>query len=127
MYHNLVSKKWVLICLLTNQRGYGPIYRREYMNAIDIQITQVDRLGLLLAQIADLTQEADAIKDEIKEAATAGGPSSYEGNLYRATVVASNRQVVDYKALIADLGVSAEQLQAFTKTTAVFAVKTVSR
>ena len=53
------------------------------MKAIDIQITQVDRLGLLLAQIADLTKEADAIKDEIKEAATAGGPSSYEGNLYK--------------------------------------------
>jgi hypothetical protein len=97
------------------------------MNAIDIQITQVDRLGLLLAQIADLTKEADSIKDQIKEAATAGGPSSYEGNLYRATVVASNRQVVDYKALVADLGVSDEQLQVFTKITAVFAVKTVSR
>lgn len=97
------------------------------MQAIDIQITQVDRLGLLLAQIADLTQEADAIKDEIKNAATAGGPSSFEGNLYRATVVASNRQVVDYKGLVAELGISAEQLQAFTKTTAVFAVKTVSR
>ena len=97
------------------------------MKAIDIQITQVDRLGLLLAQIADLTKEADAIKYEIKEAATAGGPSFYEGNLYRATVVASNRQTVDYKALIAALGVSDEQLQSFTKTTAVFAVKTVSR
>jgi hypothetical protein len=97
------------------------------MQAIDIQITQVDRLGLLLAQIADLTKEADAIKDQLKEASTAGGPSSYEGNLYRATVVASNRQVVDYKALIADIGVTDEQLQMFTKTTAVFAVKTVSR
>ncbi len=87
------------------------------MNAIDIEVTQIDRLGLLLAQIADLT----------KEAATAGGPSAYEGNLYRATVVSSNRQTVDYKALVADLGVTAEQLAAFTKTTAVFAVKTVSR
>jgi len=127
MYQHLVSKKWVLTYLVINQRGLGPIYRREYMQAIDIQITQVDRLGLLLAQIADLTKEADAIKDQLKEASTAGGPSSYEGNLYRATVVASNRQVVDYKALIADIGVTDEQLQMFTKTTAVFAVKTVSR
>ena len=97
------------------------------MKAIDIQITQIDRLGLLLAQIADLTKEADVIKDQIKDAATAGGPSAYEGNLYRATVVASNRQVVDYKALVADLGVTDDQLAAFTKTTAVFSVKTVSR
>jgi len=42
-------------------------------------------------------------------------------------VVSSNRQTVDYKALVADLGVTEEQLAAFTKTTAVFAVKTVSR
>jgi hypothetical protein len=97
------------------------------MNAIDIEVTQIDRLGLLLAQIADLTKEAEAIKDQIKDAATAGGPSAYEGNLYRATVVSSNRQTVDYKALAADLGVTEEQLAAFTKTTAVFAVKTVSR
>jgi hypothetical protein len=97
------------------------------MQAIDIEITQVDRLGLLLAQIADLTKEADTIKDQIKEAATAGGPSSYEGNLYRATVVASNRKVVDYKALVADIGISDEQMQMFTKITAVYAVKTVSR
>lgn len=97
------------------------------MNAIDIEITQIDRLGLLLAQIADLTKEAEAIKSNMKDAATAGGPSSFEGNLYRATVVCANRQVVDYKALIADLGVTDEQLAAFTKTTAVFSVKTVSR
>ena len=127
MYQHLVLNQWVLIYLVVNQRGYGPLLGEKKMQAIDIQITQVDRLGLLLAQIADLTKEADSIKDQIKEAATAGGQSSYEGNLYRATVVASNRQVVDYKGLVADLGVSDEQLQMFTKITAVFAVKTVSR
>ena len=127
MYQHLVLNQWVLIYLVVNQRGYGPLLGEKKMQAIDIQITQVDRLGLLLAQIADLTKEADSIKDQIKEAATAGGQSSYEGNLYRATVVASNRQVVDYKGLVADLGVTDEQLQMFTKITAVFAVKTVSR
>ena len=44
------------------------------MNANDITLTQVDTLGLLLAQIAELTAKADAIKDELKDAATAGGP-----------------------------------------------------
>ena len=31
MYQHLVLKKWVLIYLLINQRGFGPIYRREKM------------------------------------------------------------------------------------------------
>jgi hypothetical protein len=34
---------------------------------------------------------------------------------------------VDYKGLVADLGITDEQLQMFTKITAVFSVKTVSR
>ena len=97
------------------------------MNTIDIQITEIDRLGLLLAQIADLTAQADAIKDRLKDAATLGPTVAFEGNLYRATVVSSNRTTVDYKALVAELGVTDQQLATFTKTTAVFLVKTVSR
>ena len=42
------------------------------MNANDISLTKVDELGMLLAQIADLTKRADAIKDSLKDAATAG-------------------------------------------------------
>jgi len=98
------------------------------MNPIDITLTSVDQLGLLLAQIADLTKQADAIKDGIKEAATApGGQKVYEGNLFKATFVESNRSTVDYKSLCADLGVTADQLAQYTKTTAVFSVKTTSR
>ena len=97
------------------------------MNAIDIEVTQIDRLGLLLAQIADLTKEAESIKNAMKDAATAGGPSAFEGNLYKATVVCANRKVVDYSALLAELGCTDDQLATFTKTTAVFSVKTVSR
>jgi len=98
------------------------------MNPLDITLTSVDQLGLLLAQIADLTKQADAIKDGIKEAATApDGQKVYEGNLFKATCVESNRSTVDYKALCADLGVTADQLAQYTKTTAVFSVKTTSR
>lgn len=97
------------------------------MNVNDIQITSVDQLGLLLAQIADLTKQADAIKDAIKDVATAGGAKVFEGNLYKSTFIETNRSTVDYKALCADLGVTADQLAQYTKTTAVFSVKTTSR
>ena len=50
------------------------------MNANDISLTQVDTLGLLLAQIAELTAKADAIKDSIKDAATAGGAKVVEAS-----------------------------------------------
>jgi len=97
------------------------------MQANDISLTQVDVLGNLLAQIAELTKQADAIKDGIKDAASAGGDKVVEGNLYKATYIETNRSVVDYKKLCADLGVSAEQVASYTRTTAVFSVKVTSR
>jgi hypothetical protein len=87
------------------------------MNANDISLTQVDTLGYLLSQIAELTKKADAIKDGIKDAASAGGDKVIEGNL----------SVVDTKALYAALGITADQIAQYTKTTAVFSVKVTSR
>ena len=97
------------------------------MKANDISLTQVDVLGHLLAQIAELTKQADAIKDGIKESASAGGNKVVEGNLFKATYIESNRSVVDNKALFAELGATAEQIARHTKTTAVFSVKVTSR
>jgi hypothetical protein len=89
--------------------------------------TDVDTLGALLAQISDLTKQADKIKDAIKNDASLGGPKVVEGDLFKATYVEANRSVVDYKALIAELGCTDEQLALFTKTTAVFSVKVTSK
>jgi hypothetical protein len=97
------------------------------MKSNDIQLTQVDVLGNLLAQIAELTKQADSIKDGIKDAASAGGDKVVEGNLFKATYIESNRSVVDNKALFAELGATAEQIARHTKTTAVFSVKVTSR
>ena len=98
------------------------------MKTVDIQLTQIDELGTLLATIADLTSKADAIKDELKDAATApGGSKVFEGNLFKATVVEANRSTIDYKSLLADLGISSDVVAKYTKTTAVFSVKTTSR
>lgn len=98
------------------------------MKTTDIITTDIDRLGMLLAQISDLTAEADKIKDNLKDAATApGGSKIFEGNLFKATVVEANRSTVDYKTLLADLGVSADIVAKYTKTAAVFSVKTTTR
>jgi len=98
------------------------------MQVTEIALNQVDELGMLLAQIADLTARADSIKDGIKDAATAaGGAKVYEGAMFKATFIESNRSTVDYKKLCADIGVTADQLAAYTKTTAVFSVKTTTR
>jgi hypothetical protein len=91
-------------------------------------LNNIDTLGTLLAQIADLEKQASAIKDDLKDSATApGGSKVFEGDLFKATVVESNRSTIDWKQLSADLGIDAETLAKYTKTAAVFAVKVTSR
>jgi hypothetical protein len=91
-------------------------------------LNNIDTLGTLLAQIADLEKQASAIKDDLKDSATApGGSNVFEGDLFKATVVESNRSTIDWKKLSADLGIDAETLAKYTKTAAVFAVKVTSR
>ena len=92
------------------------------------ELTNIDTLGALLAEIADLEKRAEAIKDELKDAATAfNGSKVFEGTLFKATVSESNRSTVDWKKLAADLGIDAETLAKYTKTAAVFSVKVTSR
>ena len=93
----------------------------------DLNLNQVDLLGNLLAQIADLQKQAEVIKDSIKDSASAGGDKIVEGALFKATYIESNRSVVDYKKLLKDLGISAEKIAEYTSTTAVFSVKVTSR
>jgi hypothetical protein len=91
-------------------------------------LNNIDTLGALLAQIADLEKQANAIKDDLKDSATApGGSKVFEGDLFKATVVESNRSTIDWKQLSADLGISADVLAKYTKTAAVFSVKVTSR
>jgi hypothetical protein len=95
------------------------------MNAIDISLTQIDELGLLLAQIADLTTKADKIKDAIKDSASKGGPKVVEGNLFKATYSESNRVLFDKEKFVKAFG-EAEYAK-FTKVSASFSVKTTAR
>lgn len=92
------------------------------MKATDISLTQVDQLGFLLAQIADLQAQADTIKDAIKDAGV-----SLEGNLFKATYTETNRKSVDTKTMFKDLNIDSVTIEKYTKTTAVFSVKVTSR
>jgi hypothetical protein len=95
------------------------------MDANNIALTQIDELGLLLAQIADLEKRANKIKAEIKDAASKGGPKVIEGNLYKATYTETNRTIFDQEKFIKAFGEA--EFAKWTKTTAVFSVKTTTR
>ena len=89
---------------------------------MDIQLNQVDHLGMLLAQIANLEAQADVIKNELKQ--TEG---HIEGNLFKACVTLSQRATVDNKAVFAEANVPAELIAKYTKTTAVINLKVTSK
>lgn len=93
------------------------------INQVSTELTAVDRLGLLLAQIADLEEQAEVIKNELKS----GAEGVVEGNLFKANVILSQRSTVDNKAVYKALNVSDDLLAKFTKTTAVITVKVTSR
>ena len=95
------------------------------MSKVTLDSGSVDKLGVLLAQIADLTKQADAIKDAIKEAAAAGGATVIEGSLFKATYSESDRKSFDKDAFVK--ATSQANYDSFQKTSAVFSVKVTSR
>jgi len=97
------------------------------MIAITTTPSSADELGTLLAQIATLTKQADAIKDAMKDVASKGDAKVFEGALFKCTYVESNRSVVDWKGLAEELAIPADKIAAHTSTTAVFSIKTTAR
>ena len=107
----------------------------------DLKLTSVDQLGALLAEIKTLEARAEEIKNQIKDAASAGGAKVVEGVLFKATYSESNRATVDYKSIITVLADLIQQqnpqvdiksvinnlIAENTKVSAVFAVKVTSR
>lgn len=57
---------------------------------------EVDRLGLLLAQISDLTKQANDIKQSLKDAAHT---KTFDGMLFRAVVIEQERVTYDTDVL----------------------------
>jgi len=83
----------------------------------------LDRLGCIQAQIAELNEQAEVIKNAFKNA----GEGKYEGDLYKASVSMSQRDVVDYKTLLADLKVSPEVVAKYTKQSVSIAIRVTAR
>ena len=97
------------------------------MNANDLTISSVDTLGELLARIAELTAQADKIKDDIKDEASKGGAKVVEGALFKATYIESNRKSTDWKAIAKICNIPEDVIIDNTSITAVYSVKITSR
>jgi len=87
---------------------------------VELNEGSVDRLGMLLAQIADLTSESDAIKDAIKKSG-----ASLEGSFFKATLVDMDRKVFDKEFFVQQHG--AEMYEDYTKNTVCVSVRVTSR
>ena len=88
-----------------------------------ITADRIDTLGALLADIKVLTAKADAIKDDLKDSANLSGDRTFEGDAFKALYIESNVSTVDWKSLAKDLGISADVIANYTKTSARFSVK----
>lgn len=95
------------------------------MTAITNTPSSADELGTLLAQIATLTKKAEAIKDAMKDIASKGGDTVFEGALFKCTYTEADRTIFDKAAFVKVHG--EEAYNSFTKTTAVFSIKTTAR
>jgi len=86
----------------------------------------IDNLGAILANIAALEKRAEEIKKALKEEASLSGRQYFDGQLFRATYVESNRSTVDWKAIAKKLAIPADLIAAHTTTNAVYSVKVSS-
>lgn len=93
----------------------------EFQVTPAIVASYVDRLGLLKAQIADLTKQAEEIKKEL----IAKGAGAYDGHLFRATVAEVSRSFID--ADLARKHLTEKQLAKITKTCGTVAVRVTAR
>ena len=83
--------------------------------------SDVDRLGVLLAQIADLTKQANDIKKVIKQSPG----NTFEGNLFRAVVIEQER--VSYDTDVLKSAASPTILELAKRESFVVSVKVTAR
>lgn len=79
---------------------------------IESMANPIDRLAVIDRQIKDLTAQAKELKDDV---ANIYGEGKHRGEKYGATVTLCKTTTVDYKSLLADLGVSEEMVAKYTK------------
>ena len=89
---------------------------------INTAAADIDTLGAILANIAALEKRAEEIKKALKEEASLSGQKHFDGQIFRATYVESNRSTVDWKAIAKTLAIPADLIAAHTTTNAVYSV-----
>jgi hypothetical protein len=109
----------------TNSTATMQVNWRNQMTTITTAPASADELGTLLAQIATLTKKADAIKDAMKDIASSGGDTVFEGALFKCTYTECDRTIFDKATFVKVYG--EEAYKSLTKTTAVFTIKTTAR
>ena len=87
-----------------------------------ITAARIDELGALLKQIKELTDKADAIKDDIKDYANLSGDRRFEGDAYEALYIESNVSTVNWKKIAEELKIPADMIAKHTKTSARFSL-----
>jgi hypothetical protein len=91
------------------------------MTIITSELSAVDELGLLKAQIADLTKKADVLKNAL----IAQGDGAYDGSLFRASVSHTSRTLID--ADLARKYLTEKQLDKITKVCGTVTVRVSAR
>ena len=86
-------------------------------------LTTVDQLGTLQAEIAALQTQEKSLKDELK----AEGVGTIEGELYDATVYDSERKTTAWKSIATKLGATAQMIAGNTKVNITTSVKVEAR
>lgn len=90
---------------------------------INTAAADIDTLGAIMANIAALEKRAEEIKKALREEASLSGQQHFDGQLFRATYIESNRSTVDWKAIAKKLAIPADMIAAHTTTNAVYSVK----
>ena len=83
----------------------------------------VDDLGTIRAQIAALQTDERELKKRLVDL----GEKHVDGDLFKATVVESNRNNVDWKAIAEKLKPSRQLVAAHTKKSVVTSVRTAAK
>lgn len=86
-------------------------------------LTTVDQLGTLQAEIAALQTQEKSLKDELK----AEGVGVIEGDLYNATVYDSERKTTAWKKIAEKLGATVQMIAGNTTKSITTSVKITPR
>ena len=87
-------------------------------------LTNVDKLGFMLAEKAHLDAQVEALKDEVKNQ----GEGKHLGQYYKASVSLSQRPYINYEAILQELNITLdpEIIAKHTKTSASLACRVTS-